>query len=87
MPDGLPAHRELVLVSGAAEMLGGAAALVPRTRAFARWWLTATMIGVFPANVHMAVHAERYPRIPRWALLARLPLQGAILAAIRRGTA
>lgn len=37
MPDYLPAHRELVMVSGAAEILGGAASLVSRPR-FARWW-------------------------------------------------
>ena len=75
MPDFLPAHRELVLLSGLAEALGGAGTLHPATRRAAGWWLIAVLIAVFPANVHMALHPERYPRIPHAALLARLPLQ------------
>ena len=75
MPDFLPAHRELVLLSGLAEALGGAGTLHPATRRAAGWWLIAVLIAVFPANVHMALHPERYPQIPYAALLARLPLQ------------
>ena len=75
MPDFLPAHRELVLLSGLAEALGGAGTLHPATRRAAGWWLIAVLIAVFPANVHMALHPERYPQIPHAALLVRLPLQ------------
>jgi uncharacterized membrane protein len=75
MPDYLPAHRELVLASGVAEMAGGAGLLADRTRRAAGWWLIATLVAVFPANVHMALHPERYRRIPAWALWLRLPLQ------------
>jgi uncharacterized membrane protein len=75
MPDYLPAHRELVLLSGAAEALGGAGTLHPATRRLAGWWLVAVLVAVFPANLHMALHPERYPQIPHAALLARLPLQ------------
>jgi branched-subunit amino acid ABC-type transport system permease component len=41
----------------------------------------ALFVAVFPANVHMALHPERY-RVPggRAALYARLPLQGAAIA-------
>jgi uncharacterized membrane protein len=84
MPDYLPAHRELVLLSGAAEMAGGAGLLHDRTSRPAGWWLIATLVAVFPANVHMALHPERYRRIPRWALWARLPLQAAIVAGVLR---
>jgi uncharacterized membrane protein len=83
MPDYLPAHRELVLASGLAEAAGGAALLHPRTRRAGGWWLLATLVAIFPANVHMAVHHERYPRIPRWALLARLPFQLVFAAWVR----
>ena len=75
MPEFLPAHRELVLLSGLAEALGGAGTLRPATRRAAGWWLIAVLIAVFPANVHMALHPERYPQMPHAALLARLPLQ------------
>jgi uncharacterized membrane protein len=82
MPPYLPAHRELVYASGAAEIAGGLALLAPdpRVRRAGGWWMTATLLGVFPANVHMALHPERYRRIPRPALFARLPLQAAFIA-------
>jgi uncharacterized membrane protein len=86
MPDYLPAHRELVIASGAAEIAGGLAVLHPRTRALGRWWLLATLAGIFPANVHMAQHAERYRKIPAWALWARLPLQAVFALGVWRGT-
>jgi uncharacterized membrane protein len=82
MPDYLPAHRELVLASGVAEILGGAGLLADRTVRPAGWWLIATLVAIFPANVHMALHAERYRRVPRWALWLRLPLQAAIAAQV-----
>ena len=84
MPDYLPAHRALVYASGAAEMAGGAGLMVPATRRPAGWWLIATLIAIFPANVWMAQHPERY-RVPggRAALLARLPLQAVFVALVR----
>jgi uncharacterized membrane protein len=92
MPDYLPAHRELVYVSGVAEAAGGAGLLSssPTVRKYSAWWLVATLIAVFPANVHMAVHPERYPQVPggKLSLYARLPLQLLfakwVLAAARR---
>ena len=86
MPESLPAHRELVYLSGLAEMAGGAGVLVGRTRRPAGWWLIATMLAVFPANVEMAVNAGRFPRIPEPLLWARLPLQGAVVYWIWRVT-
>ena len=37
---------------------GGLAVLPPRTRPYARWWLLALLLAVFPANVHMALNPE-----------------------------
>ena len=79
MPRYLPAHRALVYASGAAEMAGGAGVLHPRTARTAGWWLVATLVAIFPANVEMAVHAERFPRFPRALLWARLALQAVIV--------
>jgi uncharacterized membrane protein len=83
MPDYLPAHDELVAASGVAEMLGGAALMHPRTRRLGGWWLIATLIAVFPANLHMALHPERYRQMPRAGLYARLPVQLAFIAWVR----
>jgi uncharacterized membrane protein len=65
----------VVALSGIAEIAGGVGVLVPATRRPAGAWLIAVLAAVFPANVYMARTPERFPRIPRWALYARLPLQ------------
>jgi len=79
MPDYVPAQRELVYLSGVAEAVGGVGLLSssPSLRRYAGWWLVATLVAVFPANLHMALHPERYPDIPggKAALYARLPFQ------------
>ena len=67
--------RMVVHVSGAAEVLGGAGVLVPRTRRIAGVGLIALLAAVFPANLYMAREPERFRRFPRWALYGRLPLQ------------
>lgn len=88
MPPYVPRPREAVALSGAAEVAGGVAALAPGSRRFARWWLTAVLVGVFPANVHMAVNPEQVPGpdIPRWLLWLRLPVQGLFVAWVWRAT-
>jgi uncharacterized membrane protein len=75
MPDYLPAHHELVLISGAAEIAGGLGILIPQTRRAAAWVLVILLVAVMPANIWMAQHPERYPGVPLWAIWLRLPLQ------------
>lgn len=75
MPDYLPVPHALVLVSGFAEIAGGAGVLVPATRRVAAGGLVLLLIAVFPANLWMAQHPDRFPGIPHWALWLRLPLQ------------
>lgn len=75
MPDYLPVHRELVLLSGAAEIAGGLGVVIPQTRRVAAWGLILLLIAVMPANIWMAQHPDRYPTIPLWAIWLRLPLQ------------
>ncbi|MDX6697363.1 MAG: hypothetical protein QOE65_760 [Solirubrobacteraceae bacterium] len=77
---------ELVVASGVAELAGGVAVLPRRTRRAARWWLLATLAAVYPANVEMALHAERFSNIPAAALWARLPVQGLFAWLTWRGT-
>ena len=84
MPDYLPAHRELVYASGVVEAAGGAAVLADRTRVPGGWLLIATLIGVFPANVNMALNPDRYSNIPEWLLWARLPLQALAIGWVYR---
>jgi len=78
--------REAVLVSGAAEIAGGLGVLPDGTRRAARWWLLGVLAAVYPANIQMALHPERYPRISPALLWARLPLQFVFAAGTWRAT-
>lgn len=76
VPPRLARHAKgVVELSGVAEIAGGVAVLIAPTRRAAGVGLIALLVAVFPANVYMAQTPERFPRIPRWALYARLPLQ------------
>ena len=80
MPPYLPWHAELVFISGVCEVVLGAALLVPRLRRVAAWGIIALLIAVFPANLHMALHAEQFPHFPEPLLWARLPVQALLIA-------
>ncbi len=76
VPPQLRGHaRRIVQISGVAEIVGGVGVLLPGTRRLSGVGLVALLAAVFPANLHMARAPERFPRIPRWALYGRLPLQ------------
>jgi uncharacterized membrane protein len=78
--------KEIVVASGLAEIAGGVAILPDSTRRGARWWLLATLVAVYPANIHMAVNPKDFPKIPAAALWARLPVQGLFALLTWRGT-
>ena len=81
MPPYLPQPLALVYISGLAEIVLGAALLGPAAMSrWAAWGLITLLVAVFPANVHMALHATEWPMIPPWLLWARLPLQGVLIA-------
>ena len=80
MPPYLPWHAELVAISGVAEVALGVMMLFQHWSALAGWGLIALLIAVFPANLHMAMHPERFPAIAPIALWLRLPVQGVLIA-------
>jgi uncharacterized membrane protein len=91
VPPAVGNEREVVIVSGLAELAGAAAVLHPRSRRLGRWWLLALLVAVFPANLHLAVNPEQVEgldleRAPRWALWARLPLQPLAMLWVWRAT-
>jgi uncharacterized membrane protein len=67
--------REVVQVSGVAELVGALGVMPRRTRRAARWWLLATLVAVYPANIYMALRPEKFRNVPAAALYARLPVQ------------
>ncbi len=85
IPPYLPAAHALVLISGVAEIAGGAGLVVPGLRRWAAWGLLALLVAVFPANLHMALNPEGFGDIgPAWALWVRLPFQPLLMWAVWR---
>ena len=85
----LPRHRELVYASGVAEIAGGLGTAVPALRSpWARWWLVAVLIAIFPANVHCALHPEVVGggRVATAVAWARLPFQAVFVAWVLSAT-
>jgi uncharacterized membrane protein len=83
MPPYLPAHEELILLSGAAEIGLGLALLVPALRRWAAWGVVALLIAIFPANLHIALYdvplGGRAVGLGVWNWV-RLPFQGVLIA-------
>ncbi|XUZ25452.1 DoxX family protein [Streptomyces sp. RMIT01] len=76
VPRVLPgAPRTWTYGSGAVELALAAGLVHPRTRAAAARMTAGLFVGVFPANVQMAVDWRHRPRPLRVAAWARLPVQ------------
>jgi len=81
MPPYLPAHLQLIYLSGIAEIALGIGVLIPAYRKVAAWGIIALLIAVFPANLHIALNnipiggaseglgAANYIRLPFQGLL------------------
>lgn len=83
MPAYLPWHRELVWLSGAAELGLGLALLVRGLRRLAAWGVIALLLAVFPANLHVALEnvpiGGRAEGLGVWNWV-RLPFQALLIA-------
>jgi uncharacterized membrane protein len=76
IPRALPGKpRTWTYASGAVELALAAGLVLPRTRRVAALAAAGFFVGVFPANVQMAVDWRHRPAPQRAAALGRLPLQ------------
>ncbi|HKY16709.1 MAG TPA: DoxX family protein [Microthrixaceae bacterium] len=80
VPRWMPGRRRTVThVSGVMELVGAALVVPRRTRRLGGWWCAATFIGVFPANIQMAVDGGMDDVDPPFdspaVAWARLPMQ------------
>ena len=76
VPPSFPSPSALVTISGVAEIAGGLGLLVPLLRRAAAWGLIALLVAVLPANLYMAIHADRFADIASPPTLwLRLPFQ------------
>jgi uncharacterized membrane protein len=70
---------------GDPEIAGALGLLIPQTRRAAGLGLIALLLAVWPANIFMALEAERFRRVaPAWLLWARVPLQLALIGWVER---
>lgn len=79
MPPYLSWHRFLVYLSGLCEIALGVLLLTRKDTRMAAWGLILLLIAVFPANLHMALHPELFPRYDPVILWLRLPVQGLLI--------
>ena len=79
MPPYVPWHLQIVWLSGTFEIAGALGLTQPKFRRAAGIGLILMAVAVFPANLHMALHASDYNAFPAWLLYLRLPLQLVIL--------
>ncbi|MEC5142810.1 MauE/DoxX family redox-associated membrane protein [Chitinophaga sp. 212800010-3] len=77
-----------IYLTGAAEILFGAGLLFPSTRLYAAWGLIILLVGMFPANIRVAVKKLPAPGgLPSkpwytWSRLLFQPVYIAIIAAV-----
>jgi len=86
VPPSFPWPRLAVLASGVFEVLGAVGLLRRSTRRLAGWGLFVLTLAVTPAHIFMLKQPELFG-IPYWALVARLPVQIALLWLIVWSTA
>ena len=76
MPAWVPAHREVILASGVAELLCAAGLSLPATRRLSGWASAALLLGVWPGNLKMALDSNRSSSTAFKAVAwGRMPLQ------------
>lgn len=75
MPDYMPLHRELVLLSGVTEIAAGLMVAIPALTRWGAWFCIVHLLIFFTVHIDMVVHADKFPEVPITVLWFRLPLQ------------
>ena len=75
MPEYLPAHFLLVILSGIAEIVCGLLLLFPTTQNIGAYLTIALLVAVFPANIEMSRKYLVKKKKGFWWTILRLPLQ------------
>ncbi len=72
--------KEINVIVGIAEIVGGIGLLIPQTQSMAAWGIIALLIAVFPANIYMLTSKGAGMNIKMWFLWLRLPIQFVLIA-------
>jgi uncharacterized membrane protein len=76
----------VVAASGVAEIAAGALLVPDRTRRLGAWWTVVLLVGVYPANIQMAIDSTPPKSSEDRATWIRLPFQLPMLAWALRHT-
>lgn len=75
MPRYLPAHKKLVYLSGAAEIILGAGLFLDETRTAAIYGIILMLLVFLLVHFYMLSSKKAGAGFPQWALILRVPLQ------------
>ena len=75
MPPYIPAHSSMVMLSGIAEMILGFMIMNKNTQTAAAWGLIIMLLVFIPVHIYMLQNEKAAMKLPKWALIIRLPLQ------------
>jgi len=75
MPEWLGWHKQLVIISGIAEITLAILLLFKRTQQLAALGIIMLLIAVFPANIQMMLNYYKEQNPMLWLAVLRLPLQ------------
>lgn len=75
MPPYIPAHSSMVMLSGIAEMILGFMIMNKNSQTAAAWGIIIMLLVFIPVHIYMLQNEEATIKLPKWALIIRLPLQ------------
>lgn len=79
MPQYIPFHKPIVLISGVVEIVLGLLLIIPATSIIGAWGIIGLLIVVFPANVHHLTSTKKAKGATKVMLVLRLPMQGLLI--------
>ncbi|SEL34200.1 Uncharacterized membrane protein [Aquimarina amphilecti] len=75
MPLYIPYHKQLVYLSGIAEIMAGIGILFVQTRFFSIWAIIGMLVVFFPVHIHMLINKKASLNLPKSVLIFRILLQ------------
>ncbi len=75
MPPYIPAHNAMVMLSGFAEMILGFMIMNKNTQSEAALGIIIMLVVFLPVHIYMLQNEKAAMKLPKWALILRLPLQ------------
>lgn len=79
MPPYIPAAPTMVIISGVAEMVLGLMLLNAETQRIASWGIIILLVLFIPVHIYMLQNERAALKMPKWALILRIPLQFALM--------